>query len=164
MPRASSTVDVLPRRLDVTVDPFFRRTASSTRLDDPALQMLAHSAFKRTTFYCSADESNRLLSLIATVEVYFVQDPAKMSKALLIGTISYSGRLLFIATAKGEPTWSPALTANCLYNESNSKKLPDLLKQFGPGAFITAVAQTLFGTLEGKRLLGLEKYTIPGLD
>jgi hypothetical protein len=29
---------------------------------------------------------------------------------------------------------------------------------------MTAVAQTLFGTLQGKHLLGLDDYTIPGLD
>jgi len=163
MPRASSMIDVVPRRLDVTIDPDIRRSASSNSLD-PVSRILPHAFFKRTSCYCSADESNRLLSLITTVEVYFVQDPGKMRNPLLIGTISYSGRLLFINTRNGEPTWSPALTATCLYNESNSKKLPDLLKEFGPGAFITAAAQTLFGTLQGKRLLGLEDYTIPGLD
>ena len=163
MPRTSSTIDALPQRLDVTVDPSFRRAASSARVTDPIRQMLSHATFKRTSFYCSADESNRLLSLIATVEVYFVPDPPRMSNALLVGTVSYSGRLLFIDTPKGKPAWSPNLSATCLFNESNSKKLPALLKEFGPGAFITAVAQTLFGTLQGQRLLGLESYTIPGL-
>jgi hypothetical protein len=155
-------VDAVICRADPAFDPFFRRAATSSRLDDPALEILRHAGFKRILFHFDADGAKRLLSLSATVEIYHVDDPDTMEDPFKIGSVSYSGRLVTGGSAHGDPVWSAVLTSSCPYNESNAKKLPDLVREFGPGAFITAVAQMLFGTVQGKRLMGLEEYEIPG--
>ncbi|MBB4285027.1 hypothetical protein [Roseospira goensis] len=53
------------------------------------------------------------------------------------------------------------MTASGLYGPDTADRLPPEVQEIGAGAFITGVAQALFGTKSGLATLGLSEYRLP---
>jgi hypothetical protein len=113
-----------------------------------------HCGFQRVLFLFEADAQKHVTSLNAVIDVFHTGDGGPFK----VGRVSYWGKL---STAHDKPEWVVSMAHSCPYNERNAHELPPLVRKTGPGAFITAVIQTIFGTKYGQKLLGLENYTFP---
>lgn len=134
-----------------------------------------HAAYKIKHLELTTDGANTLTSLTAVIEVFFIEDQTKKSgyspqdqgleqKMRDLGTVHYWGTLVPGTGTDSNAKWDVRTSASCNYSEKSFKHLPDLLQKIGPGAFITAVTQSLFGTQIGLKMLKLDSYHIPGSD
>ena len=126
-----------------------------------SLTLFEHCGFKRILFCVEADDQKRLLGLNAVIDIYYIEDSTAGEDPVKIGRVSYWGKLVPGPFAKSDPKWSASITASCLYNEQNADELPELVQEVGPGAFMTMVTQTMFGTSYGHQILGLDGYVFP---
>jgi hypothetical protein len=120
-----------------------------------------HAGFQKILFTFEADESKLVHSLSAVIDVYYVDEPSTGKGALKIGRVSYYGELVPGLFATSDPTWRVSLGHSLNYNPSNAWQLPKMVQEIGPGAFLMAVIQTIFGTSYGQQLCGLQDYHFP---
>jgi hypothetical protein len=146
-----------PPAISTFGDPY----SSGYSQDPQAARLWSHCGFQRILFMFDADSSKQIVGINAIIDVYYVGDPDTGGGAVKIGRVSYSGKLVQGASAYSKPEWKVSMASTCLYNQSNSADLPELVRQVGPGAFMTAVIQTLLGTEFGMDLMGLKGYSIP---
>jgi hypothetical protein len=131
----------------------------------PGSQFEFHGGFKKKLLEIQADDSNTIVQFYAVIDVFYVppsylvfeKDPVKL------GTVNYSGNLVQ-GGVSDKSKWNTQMIVSCPFNETNSAGLPFNVKKVGPGAFLTAIIQSLFGTMSGIKLLGLEGYKIPDAE
>lgn len=124
-----------------------------------------HGGFQKKLLEIQTDKNNSIVQFYAVIDIFYVppsylvfeKDPVKL------GTVNYSGNLVDGAQSN-ESKWNTQIIVSCPFNEKNSAGLPVAVLKVGPGAFITAIVQSLFGTITGIKLLGLEGYNIPDAE
>ena len=125
--------------------------------------LFPHCGFKKTLLEVVADAGHVIVEMRAIVDIYFIglERPVSEKDAVKLGTVLYHGELVPGEMAGSEPKWNVRIQAISLFNKNNSASLPEICKTVGPGAFMSAVIQSLFGTKLGFKLLNLGDYTIP---
>jgi hypothetical protein len=126
-----------------------------------------HAGFREVLMEVEADENNNIIYFHLIIEIFYMPPNYLIgaNKPFKLGSADLSGELV---TEEGsdEPKWRTQIMATCPFTEKDAHKLPPVLieKRIGPGALITGVVQTLLGTLEGIKILGLEEYNIIEAD
>lgn len=148
----------------------FKTDIRTTLVDDGEVKKIhftnsvfeINGGFKKIILEVETDQSQIIRQFYIIVDIYYVPPDYLIGEEDLVklGRVNYSGNLVQDAFHT-KPRWKGHMIVSCPFTKDNSDELPDKVQDVGPGAFITAVIQTLFGTLEGMKMLGLEGYKIP---
>ncbi|MBI4905349.1 MAG: hypothetical protein HY820_17070 [Acidobacteria bacterium] len=120
-----------------------------------------HCGFQRVLFTFEADESKTITSINAVLDIYYVSDSTIATAPVKIGRVSYMGKLVPGAGPTVDPKWTVSTSYSLNFTRNTAAQMPKLVLEIGPGAFITFVIQTLFGTSYGRELCDLQNYTVP---
>lgn len=117
--------------------------------------------FKKILVDVETDEKKTITKFYAIIDIYYVppNNLIQENDLMKLGRVNYSGNLVQENSIK--PSWKGNMIVNPTFKKGNSDNLPSKILEIGPGAFLTAVVQTLFGTLEGLKMLGLEGLKAP---
>ena len=120
--------------------------------------------FRKVMLEVETDESNMIVQFDALLDIFYVPPSflvAKEKTPTKLGQVSFSGNLV---KGSRKPKWNSKIIVDCPFNEANSSGLPAAVRSIGPGAFLTCVVQSLFGTKNGIKMLGLEGFQLPDAD
>ena len=148
----------------------FKKDFEANFVDDGELKKIhfanslydINGGFKKILMEVDSDLNHLIRQLYIILDIFYVPPSYLIEENDLIklGRVNYSGNLIQVS-AQSKPKWNGHILVSSIYNEKNSGDLPFKVLQVGPGAFMTAVIQTLFGTLDGMKMLGLEGFEIP---
>ena len=164
------TADVVTKNLSVVKPTYSFKNVDNNdiyKLPNFAENMGFHAGFKKVHMEIGADENKYIIYFHMIIEVFYMPPSYLIgaNEPFKIGSAEISGELVS-EEGSDEPKWRTQIIPNCLYTEQDAHKLPPAMleKRIGPGALITGVIQTLLGTHEGIRILGLEEYNIIETD
>ena len=168
MRHTKTTVDVEVRSFGTrtgggvaTIEPFGDVSNLPFVLPAQSAELWKHCGCRRVLFMWEADESKTLTSINAVIDVYYVSDQATAAGAVKIGRVSYMGKLVPGSSNNSDPSWTVSYASSLNFTRDNAAQMPELVREVGPGVFVTFVIQTIFGTSYGQQLCGLEDYHIP---
>lgn len=125
-------------------------------------EILNYCSYKKLLLDVVTDDSDTIVQLNALIDIYF--DTPSGQNAVKLGTVRVFGNLVPATSQYEKPKWNATYTVSSYFKEKDAGKLPPLVCNYGPGAIITCLTQTLFGTKAGKTLLGLQDYNMPDTD
>ncbi len=126
-------------------------------------ESVINAGFKKKLMEIDVDETDTIVRFHAIIDIFYMP-PSYLTDAkppFKLGSAEVSGEVL-ADEGGGDRLWETSVKGTCLYTKRDIEKLPKALLEarIGPGAFITMVTQTLFGTKEGLKILGLERYNV----
>lgn len=148
---------------------FFTLDSKNTLIDDGEVSKVhfgdnlfeLNGGFKKILVDVETDEAKTITKFFAIVDIYYVppNNFVREIDLMKLGRVNYSGNLVRENSLKS--SWKGNMIVTTAFKKEKPDNLPAKILEIGPGAFITAVVQALFGTLEGLKMLGLEGLKPP---
>lgn len=148
---------------------FYTSDSKNTLIDDGEVTKVhfadssfeLNGGFKKLLVDVGTDENKTITQFYAIIDIYYVPPNYLLveNDIVKLGRVNYSGNL--VQGGNKKPSWNGSMLVTPAFKKEDSDKLPAKIREIGPGAFISAVIQALFGTLEGLKMLGLEGLQAP---